>query len=173
MPSVECADMTGPLVRVKPASRMATLACVRVCASLCAHVRSCTWGRNGGHELLRLRADFVARHAHAHRLVVAILEEHDPVLLFAALAADDAPAVPAVMPPLQQVEVFAACGARLCALVGLPFRPPVALRGSRCRALRPCTRASRPATLVGGRHRTQAQPVAPRMVVAVARAPRI
>ena len=143
----------------------------RVCA--CMLTSDIAIGRNGGHELLRLRADFVARHAHAHRLVVAILEEHDPVLLFAALAADDAPAVPAVMPPLQQVEVFAACGARLCALVGLPFRPPVALRGSRCRALRPCTRASRPATLVGGRHRTQAQPVAPRMVVAVARAPRI
>jgi hypothetical protein len=65
------------------------------------------------------------------------------VLLFAALAADDAPAVPAVMPPLQQIEVLAARGARLCALVGLPFRPPVALRRRRCRALRPCTRASR------------------------------
>jgi hypothetical protein len=53
-------------------------------------------------------------------------------LLFAALAADDAPAEPAVMPPSQQVEVFAARGARLCALVGLPFRPPVAQRGATC-----------------------------------------
>jgi hypothetical protein len=120
----------------------------RVCA--CMLTSDIAIGRNGGHELLRLRADFVARHAHAHRLVVAILEEHDPVLLFAALAADDAPAVPAVMPPLQQVEVFAARGARLCALVGLPFWPPVALRGRRYRALRPCMRALPPATFVGG-----------------------
>ena len=71
-------------------------------------------------------------------------------LLFAALAADDAPAEPAVMPPSQQVEVFAARGARLCALVGLPFWPPVALRGRRYRALRPCMRALPPATFVGG-----------------------
>ena len=116
----------------------AACASVRLCvrrACACAPTSDIAIGRNGGHELLRLRADFVARHAHAHWLVVAVLEEHDPVLLLAALAADDTPAVPAVVPPLQHIKVFAAGRARLGALVGLPFWPPVALRGLRHGAL--------------------------------------
>jgi len=60
--------------------------------------------------------------------LVAVFEEDDAVLLLAALAADYAPAMAAMMPPLQHVEVLAASRAGFRALVGLPFWPPIALR---------------------------------------------
>ena len=58
------------------------------------------------------------------------------MLLLAALAANNAPAMAAVMSPLQHVEGFAACRARFGALVRLPFWPPVRLGRRRDRALR-------------------------------------
>ena len=83
--------------------------------------------RDGCHELLGLCTDFVARYAHSNGLMITVLEQHDAVLFFATLAADDAAAMAAMVTALQHVEVLAARRTHLCALVGLPFWPPVGL----------------------------------------------